>query len=272
LAEKAIVMAKKNLTKPLPTLNEYKTFVKEKCKPRLIKDPEYYLKKFSSFRDLSNAMPCAVYLLDYTTQEYFFVSESCKSITGYEAKDFMKMGQSGFVKLCMYQEDAKLFTDKVFLKFVESAKEISGNELKNCRFSLNYRFVRKDGEVIKILQQSVVIETNDDGYPLISLGIITDMTAHKKDNKMVLSISHFNDKTGFQTISSDSYSAEVDILSIREKEIIKHIVFGNNTTKIADILFISPFTVKAHRRNILEKTKCKNIAELINYAINNGIA
>lgn len=42
--------------------------------------------------------------------------------------------------------------------------------------------------------------------------------------------------------------------------------------EIADKLFISKRTVDKHRANILEKTGCRNTANLVVWAIKNGIA
>lgn len=254
------------------TYNEYHSFLQDGDKPKVLKNTDYYLKQYSFFKDFADAMPCAIYMLNYSTQEYLFVSESCKNIIGYSSEECLKMGQKEWATRCMHKDDIKIFSDSVFSHFVESAKQLPKDEIKNCRFSINYRLKRKDGVVIKILQQSVILETNNIGYPLLSLGILTDITAHKSDNKMVFSISHYSPKTGFKTISSDSFFAADNKLTLREKEVIKHIVYGHNTSQIANILFISPFTVRAHRRNILEKTNCKNVAEVINYAINSGIA
>ena len=55
-------------------------------------------------------------------------------------------------------------------------------------------------------------------------------------------------------------------LSNRELEIIRLIAKGNNSKAIGEQLFISRHTVDTHRRTILEKTNCKNAAELIMYA------
>lgn len=264
-------MAKKVIPESNITLNDYKLFIKDSSKIKFVKDSDYYLKQYAHFRALSDAMPCAVYILDYTSQNYVYVSESCKNITGYTSNEHMKMGQIEFLRKCLYKEDSKIFENHVFVNFIESAKKISNNEIKNCRFSINYRLKRKDGSLIKILQQSIVLETNSDGYPLLSLGIIVDISSHKLDNNMVFSISHFNSEAGFQTISSNTFTNEPNNLTVREKEIIKHITFGHNTLKIAELLNISVLTVNAHRRNINKKTNSKNVAELINFAVNNGL-
>ena len=61
-------------------------------------------------------------------------------------------------------------------------------------------------------------------------------------------------------------SAE-DALSDREVEILVEVCRGLSNQEIADKLFISKRTVDKHRANILEKTGCKNTANLVVYAI-----
>lgn len=61
-------------------------------------------------------------------------------------------------------------------------------------------------------------------------------------------------------------------LTKREVEILKLIAAEYTTNQIADTLFISLHTVESHRKNIMRKTKAKNMAGLIKYAVKNGIA
>ena len=58
-----------------------------------------------------------------------------------------------------------------------------------------------------------------------------------------------------------------DALSDREVEILVEVCRGRSNQEIADKLFISKRTVDKHRANILEKTGCKNTANLVVYAI-----
>jgi len=46
---------------------------------------------------------------------------------------------------------------------------------------------------------------------------------------------------------------------------------GHPTKKIADILCVSPSTVKTHRANIMDKLQLENISQLIQFAIRLGI-
>jgi two-component system response regulator NreC len=60
-------------------------------------------------------------------------------------------------------------------------------------------------------------------------------------------------------------------LTRREKEITKLIVDGKTSQEIADVLFISPRTVEAHRANLMQKLGLKNTAALVRYAVANGL-
>lgn len=60
-------------------------------------------------------------------------------------------------------------------------------------------------------------------------------------------------------------------LTEREIDVLKLLCKEKTNKEVGAILSITPSTVDFHRRNIYSKTKCKNIAGLVKYAIRNGI-
>jgi len=58
-----------------------------------------------------------------------------------------------------------------------------------------------------------------------------------------------------------------EVLTMREREVLKLLVEGKRTIEIAAALYISPHTVRRHRSNIMEKLNIKNLADLVKYAI-----
>lgn len=56
-------------------------------------------------------------------------------------------------------------------------------------------------------------------------------------------------------------------LTDRETEVLHLICHEKSNAEIADQLFISVRTVESHKRNLLEKTGCKNVAGLVVYAL-----
>lgn len=62
-----------------------------------------------------------------------------------------------------------------------------------------------------------------------------------------------------------------DLLTKREKEILKHIAQGLTDKEIAEMVFLSPLTITTHRKNILSKLGLKNKVELTRFAIDNNL-
>lgn len=72
-------------------------------------------------------------------------------------------------------------------------------------------------------------------------------------------------------VAVDVEPADDDALSVREIEILVEVCRGLSNQEIADKLFISKRTVDKHRANILDKTGCKNTANLVVFAIKNHL-
>ncbi|MDA6072431.1 response regulator transcription factor [Flavobacterium sp. AC] len=77
-------------------------------------------------------------------------------------------------------------------------------------------------------------------------------------------------KTIISQPSSDGLD-HIPSLSRREKDITLLLSKGKSTQEIADELFLSFLTVQTHRRNILQKYKTKNVAELMAFLLKNNL-
>lgn len=67
--------------------------------------------------------------------------------------------------------------------------------------------------------------------------------------------------------SDDSTKA----LTPREKEILRHIVDGETNPQIANALSLSVKTVEWHRTNLMSKLDLHTVADLVRYALQNGL-
>ena len=61
-----------------------------------------------------------------------------------------------------------------------------------------------------------------------------------------------------------------DPLTSREREVLKLIAEGKSSKEIANLLFISVFTVNNHRASIMEKLDLNKATDLVKYAIRKG--
>jgi DNA-binding NarL/FixJ family response regulator len=63
---------------------------------------------------------------------------------------------------------------------------------------------------------------------------------------------------------------KAEVLTHREKEVLKLIAEGKSSKEIAELLFISIYTVNNHRAKIIKKLGLKKTADLVRYAIREG--
>jgi DNA-binding NarL/FixJ family response regulator len=75
-----------------------------------------------------------------------------------------------------------------------------------------------------------------------------------------------------QLVKQDALKGERDSgLTVRELEILQHIVAGKSNREIATELKLSANTVAVHRANIMDALGIHKTAELVVYAIRNGL-
>jgi DNA-binding NarL/FixJ family response regulator len=65
---------------------------------------------------------------------------------------------------------------------------------------------------------------------------------------------------------------EAPRLTTRELEVLQLIVLGKSNREIAAVLGVSANTVNVHRANLMQTLNLHNTAELVVYAIRNGLA
>jgi DNA-binding NarL/FixJ family response regulator len=65
---------------------------------------------------------------------------------------------------------------------------------------------------------------------------------------------------------------EAPALTAREMEVLQLIVHGKSNKEIAVVLGVSANTVAVHRANLMQTLGIHNTAELVVYAIRNGLA
>lgn len=71
----------------------------------------------------------------------------------------------------------------------------------------------------------------------------------------------------FAQLCQGDFQFPSDILTAREREVLKLIAEGKKNKEIADLLCISIRTVENHRAHIMKKLRLKNTSDLVKYAI-----
>jgi DNA-binding NarL/FixJ family response regulator len=75
----------------------------------------------------------------------------------------------------------------------------------------------------------------------------------------------------FAAEAEERRRAESDPLSDREREILRLLALGHTNQEIAKMLFISVRTAETHRAHIMQKLQLGSRAELVRYALAQGL-
>lgn len=73
-----------------------------------------------------------------------------------------------------------------------------------------------------------------------------------------------------EMLTGDHIAANTQ-LTQKELEVLRQIAAGRNVRNTAEAMSISPYTVMAHRRNIMKKLELHSAAELVGYAYKNKL-
>ena len=86
--------------------------------------------------------------------------------------------------------------------------------------------------------------------------------------------SYVNPALGARMAAADAAAADAaehDPLSDREREVLRLLALGHTNQEIAQMLFISVRTAETHRAHIMQKLRLETRAELVRYALAQGL-
>lgn len=211
-------------------------------------------------------------IFDHHQKKFIYVNDKFTRLIGINAeecyaqelKDFGSWIHPGDLTILQNQIGKRLH--EVYLEYIHDHSE-------QLNYMVNFRLKEKDknGMQVSVLAQCAVIEWDKNHLPASTLNMLSDITNYKNNQKMVLTVNLFDEKNNqWKTILREEFLLTPDMLSVREKEIVTHIIKDKSATKISQELNIPFYTVRSHWRNILQKTRCKTQKELKHMALAEG--
>ncbi|WP_426293350.1 LuxR C-terminal-related transcriptional regulator [Dyadobacter endophyticus] len=220
-----------------------------------------------NFFGVLSQFPCVNWVVDVRTQTYTFISNNTHEHFGFPIDSYISIGPK-FQDSIKHPED-RTHSRSLLRQVWHVLGDIPPLSRSNFKFSHDYRIVKPDGKIIRILEQNSVFQQDPAGNITHLLGVCNDITEWKKTGSQLASLSSIIDKQCFLFVA-DPVKSDA-ILSRRELEILKLISEGHSSKFIADKLFISFHTVNTHRQKMIEKTKTRNASGLVQFAICNGL-
>ena len=159
--------------------------------------------------------------------------------------------------------------------------EITGKYLADLgTFTENKSSLELNEMVKSIIKHNSPIRKSGLQYQRANSAFILDLCItpiQNADGLMVGTALIFSDKTNQASMSVELVSKEADLaeaqnlvlqlLTLRERQVLQQIVDGQTTKEIAVNLDISPRTVEFHRYNLMRKLNVQDIPSLVRHAI-----
>lgn len=205
-------------------------------------------------------------IFNWSSMQYFFMSDSVKNILGYTSEMFLEKGLN-FTLSIVHPEDMlklKELHQSIFNYYYGTLPE----QRPKLRFSYNLRVKTANNDYIHILRQSTFIEFTIDGKPTIESINSTDITGFKYSNNINLTIHQLSDSGTYTLCHEQEFSEVQTKLTEREKQVLELVRFGYTTKEIAYHLYLAIETVKSHRKHIIAKTGACNMTSAINMVVN----
>lgn len=201
-------------------------------------------------------------------QGFEFVSDNPLFLCGNTAEEVLEMGY-GFYFKHVPQKDLELLLkiNSVGFDFYE---KIPLAERILYTISYDFHLKNKEGKLILINQKLTPVFLTDNGKIWKAVCIISLSSERKSGNIKIF--KNGENKVNNYNLDHDCWeSSEKAFLSKREKEILHFSTRGFTINEIADAIFVTPDTVKFHRRKLFEKLEVTNISEAIVFATNNKL-
>jgi DNA-binding CsgD family transcriptional regulator len=159
---------------------------------------------------------------------------------------------------------------RYYVKFLNSTpyEEKINQKIVFVGPKINNRF----GKVSRLFVQTANLDEDEKRNPINLMNSIQDITHLMKDNFWWMRFSYGESPQKVKYYHSEIGKAtDADILSDREKDILRLIYEGIDSPEIADRLNISIATVHTHRRNMLNRTGMKDTTALVQIAFSMGM-
>jgi len=167
------------------------------------------------------------------------------------------------------------------LDFVLKAEEATLVKMKEIGFqhqlylktSYCFRMRVANGSYHMFHHQAIHLAKDDRGCLTSALNIHTDIQHITQTNNKIVLVTGIGTRDDYCQIdlSQREPKSAIPLLSKREMEIVALVAKGNSSPQIAEKLFISPDTVRTHRKNLFRKTATKSVGEFVRKCIEWGL-
>ena len=219
-----------------------------------------------SFLNFSQVGSYYYFVFNLSKAQFEYMNETILDVLGYDETTSV---QELFSQI--HPQDIPYFVNfenKVIEFFISLDESI----FRKYKVQYDFRIKKKDGEYIRVLQQVVVLESDDKTKSILKTFVMhTDITHLKDKGKPKLSFIGLEGQPSYIDVEVENITKPFEeMFTKREHEMLFFICKGLNRVQIGEVLGISKHTVDTHRRSIMKKSQTKSIAELVAKTMSEG--
>jgi DNA-binding CsgD family transcriptional regulator len=256
---------------PLPLWRQY---WQKNISNRLPLEAEKLLSKVPSLENAFLIGRNFTLVMDYSKLSYLHLQGAFERILGYEPQRVLDEGIE-FLYTILHPEDREKVA-ALSVYFQDFIHNLPVEKRKLVKTNLNFRMKAADGRYVRLLEQVIVIDLDANGLIAYTLKHFTDISHLPYTNDVTLSFveeGRAGDQLPYTVIveQKNDNPPKQRVFSARELEVLDLIAKGITSKEIAHELCLSIDTVKNHRKNMIRKAGCRNIAEVLNFAFFNQL-
>ena len=233
------------------------------------KDKKQQFDYLDCIRAFARATYKSIYVIDYMEQGFEYVSDNPLFLCGNTAQQVQEMGY-GYYFTYVPEQDIELLL-KVNAVGFEFYEKIPLEERASYSISYDFHLKNPEGKTILVNQKLTPIFFTSEGKIWKALCIVSLSSERAAGNIRIYKSGE--NKICRYNLQENSWQTDQKMtLSDRETEILQLSARGYTINEIAQAIFISPDTVKFHRRNLFEKMRVNTMTEAIAYAVNNNLS
>ncbi|OED43733.1 helix-turn-helix transcriptional regulator [Flavobacteriaceae bacterium (ex Bugula neritina AB1)] len=230
-----------------------------------LKQTENYLAPIMAFARTTYK---SIYIIDYQEKGFEYVSDNPLFLCGHTSEEVKEMGYAFYFKYVVKKDlDLLLKINEVGFEFYD---KIPLRERTSYTITYDFHLKNQEGKTILINQKLTPLYLTSDGKIWKAICIVS--LSAEQDSGNIKVYKQNDNKVVRYNLEGDFWKTEERTeLTTREKEILRFSARGFTINEIAETIFVSPDTVKFHRKKLFEKLEVANIAEAISFATNNKL-
>lgn len=212
----------------------------------------------NSYEKRSFALNTYIHLTDLQTTELIWTNKTSQLFLENLEKTLPSYDKSNLSLNKIYNSDD---LRQLSLRYVDQWKKNLTNI--NNPIEKSYLLNKHQGDKLYVLERIVPFSRQSNKNTNAILGLTIQLNIGLKSLSPLETLIKENAQLKHQI--------KIAQLTPKEKEVLRFIAQGHSTLEIAAILDKSKNTIETHRKRILSKLNCKNMAQLTHFAVQSGL-